>query len=55
MRAIQKGAFGGWDEIVLPMMAADTPMPGLLAAAFRASGLTLVGVKRFSGPKCLAR
>jgi CelD/BcsL family acetyltransferase involved in cellulose biosynthesis len=37
--AIAAGAFGGWDEVVLPMMSGDGPMPGLLATAFRGAGL----------------
>jgi CelD/BcsL family acetyltransferase involved in cellulose biosynthesis len=41
VRAIQEGAFGDWDETVLPMMSADTPMPGLLAGAFRGAGLAV--------------
>jgi CelD/BcsL family acetyltransferase involved in cellulose biosynthesis len=36
---ISHGAFGCWDEVVLPMMAGDTVMPALLARAFRAAGL----------------
>jgi CelD/BcsL family acetyltransferase involved in cellulose biosynthesis len=39
VRALTGGAFGTWDEVVLPMMAGDTAMPGLLAAAFRTAGL----------------
>jgi CelD/BcsL family acetyltransferase involved in cellulose biosynthesis len=38
-RAVAGGAFGPWDEVVLPMMPGDTPLPGLLAEAFRAAGL----------------
>lgn len=38
VRALHDGALGSWDEVVLPMMAGDTPMPGLLAAAFEAAG-----------------
>lgn len=37
--AVAAEAFGSWDEVVLPMMSGDTPMPGLLANAFRAAGL----------------
>src|SRR6266851_4653398 len=41
VRAIQDNVFGSWDEVLLPMMSADTPMPGLLAAAFRAAGFAI--------------
>lgn len=40
VRAIVDGAFGTWDEVVLPMMAGDSPLPELLVAAFRAAGLS---------------
>ena len=33
-----RGELGRWDEIVLPMMSADTAMPELLVEAFRAAG-----------------
>ncbi len=36
--AVNADAFGGWDEIVLPMMAGDTAMPELLVQAFQATG-----------------
>lgn len=36
--AVAAGTFGGWDELVLPMMDGDGPMPGLLAGAFREAG-----------------
>lgn len=39
VRAIEEGAFGGWDEVVLPMMPGDTPMPGLLINAFHSAGI----------------
>jgi len=39
VRAITEGAFGTWDEVVLPMMSGDTRLPGLLVDAFRAAGL----------------
>ena len=39
--ALTDGAFGAWDEVVLPMMDGDGPMPALLAAACRAAGLTV--------------
>jgi CelD/BcsL family acetyltransferase involved in cellulose biosynthesis len=38
-RAVTAGAFGCWDEVVLPMMSGDTPLPGLLVESFRAAGL----------------
>jgi CelD/BcsL family acetyltransferase involved in cellulose biosynthesis len=37
--AINHDAFDAWDEVVLPMMDGDGPMPNLLAAAFRAAGV----------------
>jgi CelD/BcsL family acetyltransferase involved in cellulose biosynthesis len=37
-QAITQGAFGSWDEVVLPMMSGDTPLPGLLVDAFRSAG-----------------
>jgi CelD/BcsL family acetyltransferase involved in cellulose biosynthesis len=39
VRAVADGAFGAWDEVVLPMMPGDTPLPCLLVGAFRAAGL----------------
>jgi CelD/BcsL family acetyltransferase involved in cellulose biosynthesis len=33
------GTFGTWDEVVLPMMDADGPMPAVLAAALRQADL----------------
>ena len=36
--AIAAGAFGSWDEVVLPMMAEDTGLPDRLVEAFRAAG-----------------
>jgi CelD/BcsL family acetyltransferase involved in cellulose biosynthesis len=38
VEAIASGAFGRWDEVVLPMMSADTALPDLLVDAFRAAG-----------------
>jgi CelD/BcsL family acetyltransferase involved in cellulose biosynthesis len=38
VEAISNGAFGSWDEVVLPMMSGDTLMPEMLADAFRAAG-----------------
>ena len=37
--AITAGAFGSWDEVVLPMLSADTAWPELLTNAFRAKGM----------------
>ncbi len=39
VQAIAAGDFGTWDEVVLPMMSGDGPMPTLLADTFRAAGL----------------
>ncbi len=39
--ALTDGTFGAWDEVVLPMMDGDGPMPALLAAAFREVGLSV--------------
>jgi CelD/BcsL family acetyltransferase involved in cellulose biosynthesis len=39
--ALTAGVFGPWDEVVLPMMAGDGPMPSLLTAAFRNTGLAV--------------
>ena len=36
--AVTAGTFGAWDELVLPMMDGDGPMPALLTAAFRDAG-----------------
>ena len=33
--ALMDGTLGAWDEVVLPMMDGDGPMPGLLSTAFR--------------------
>jgi CelD/BcsL family acetyltransferase involved in cellulose biosynthesis len=38
VEAIAAGAFGSWDEVVLPMMSGDTAMPDRLVEAFRAAG-----------------
>lgn len=38
VQAIAHGELGRWDEVVLPMMSADTPMPELLVEAFRSAG-----------------
>ena len=35
VKAITAGAFGSWDEVVLPMMSGDTAMPDRLVEAFR--------------------
>ena len=34
--ALARGTFGGWDEVLLPMMSGDTPLPNLLVNAMRA-------------------
>ena len=34
-----EGAFGRWDEVVLPMMPGDTALPDLLLDAFRGAGV----------------
>jgi CelD/BcsL family acetyltransferase involved in cellulose biosynthesis len=39
VEALQRGTFGSWDEVVLPMMSGDTAMPERLVEAFRAAGL----------------
>jgi CelD/BcsL family acetyltransferase involved in cellulose biosynthesis len=39
--ALTDGTFGAWDEVVLPMMDGDGPMPALLATAFREAGLSV--------------
>jgi CelD/BcsL family acetyltransferase involved in cellulose biosynthesis len=36
--ALREEALGPWDELVLPMLAGDGPMPVLLAEALRAAG-----------------
>jgi CelD/BcsL family acetyltransferase involved in cellulose biosynthesis len=38
VEAIHAGVFGSWDEVVLPMMSADTAMPEQLVEAFRSAG-----------------
>jgi CelD/BcsL family acetyltransferase involved in cellulose biosynthesis len=37
--ALTSGAFGPWDELVLPMMDGEGEMPGILVEAFRRAGL----------------
>ena len=37
--ALATGELGAWDEVVLPMMAGDGPMPGFLVAAFHEQGI----------------
>jgi CelD/BcsL family acetyltransferase involved in cellulose biosynthesis len=44
------GALGTWDELVLPMMDGDGPMPGLLVAAFRDAGLSAETVATGAAP-----
>ena len=39
--SVAGGAFGRWDEVVLPAMAADGPMTGPLVAAFQEAGFAL--------------
>lgn len=39
VQAICSQVFGSWDEVVLPMMPGDSPMPGLLVNAFRVAGI----------------
>src|SRR5205823_9012796 len=36
--SVARGAFGPWDEVVLPAMAADGPMTGPLVAALQEAG-----------------
>ena len=46
IQALTAGLLGAWDELVLPMMDADSPMPSLLTAAFRDAGLSASPSKR---------
>lgn len=39
VQTIAAGTLGAWDEVVLPMMAGDGPMPGLIVAAFTERGI----------------
>jgi CelD/BcsL family acetyltransferase involved in cellulose biosynthesis len=39
VQAIVAGELGAWDEVVLPMMAGDGPMPALMEAAFTNQGI----------------
>jgi CelD/BcsL family acetyltransferase involved in cellulose biosynthesis len=39
VESLAGGAFGAWDEFLLPMMNGDLPLPGLLADALRTAGL----------------
>lgn len=48
--AAAAGALGTWDEMVLPMMDGDGPMPSLLAAAFRDHGLPVETVETARAP-----
>ena len=48
--AVASGALGTWDEVVLPMMDGDGPMPALLAAAFRDIGLAAETVETARAP-----
>src|SRR4051794_32185133 len=36
--ALRQGTLGGWDELVMPLMAGDGPMPALLAESCREAG-----------------
>lgn len=45
-----RGALGTWDEIVLPMMSGDTPMPDLLNNAFRAAELWVERAEQARAP-----
>jgi CelD/BcsL family acetyltransferase involved in cellulose biosynthesis len=36
--ALRSGTLGGWDELVMPLMAGDGPMPALLAESCREAG-----------------
>src|SRR5262249_46954557 len=38
--ALVGGPFGEWDELVVPSMAGDGAMPGLLLEAFRGEGIS---------------
>jgi CelD/BcsL family acetyltransferase involved in cellulose biosynthesis len=48
--AVAAGVLGSWDEVVLPMMAGDGPMPELLVASFRRSGLPAESVATGGAP-----
>ncbi len=38
VQACADGAFGSWDEVVMPMMSGDMAMPGHLVDSFRSAG-----------------
>ena len=48
--AVTAGTLGGWDELVLPMMDGDGPMPALLTAAFGDAGLPCEVVETARAP-----
>lgn len=48
--AVKAGTLGPWDELVLPMMDGDGPMPALLTAAFRDAGLIAETVETARAP-----
>jgi CelD/BcsL family acetyltransferase involved in cellulose biosynthesis len=51
-RALAEGAFGAWDELVLPAMDGSLPLPALLAESLRQQGLSAsvepAGVARYA-------
>jgi CelD/BcsL family acetyltransferase involved in cellulose biosynthesis len=53
VRGLTDGTFGAWDEVVLSMLAGDTPWPGLLAGACQKAGLHLEVTETTRGP-CVA-
>ena len=48
--AVMAETLGAWDELVLPMMDGDGPMPALLTAAFRDAGLAAETVETARAP-----
>ena len=48
--AVAAGTLGAWDELVLPMMDGDGPMPALLTTAFRDLGLAAETVETARAP-----
>jgi CelD/BcsL family acetyltransferase involved in cellulose biosynthesis len=50
VEAVHAGAFGSWDEVVLPMMSGDTAMPELLVEAFRTHGYSAEAVVAAGAP-----
>ncbi len=49
-QALQAGAFGPWDEVVLPMMDGEAAMTGLLSAALRRAGLDVEVAETAAAP-----